>query len=105
MEARNIVSINNIREAYQKLKTYIYNDSFNLRLRTKLALFERDNNLEDRFNILLQHIMDSNIESYLSSVSTYILPKKVESVSENLISLCAMILVDCRKNYSRRCVL
>lgn len=82
MEARNIVSINDIREAYQKLKTYIYNDSFNLRLRTKLALFERDNNLEDRFNILLQHIMDNNIESYLSSVSTYILPKKVESVSE-----------------------
>ena len=38
-----LITLDEIKEAYRKLKTHVYNDSFNLRLRTKLANFEYNN--------------------------------------------------------------
>lgn len=74
-----LVTLEDIKEAYRKLKTYVYNDSFNLRLRIKLANFEYDKNIELLFEELLRDILNDNINKYLSNISAYILPKKVPS--------------------------
>lgn len=74
-----LITLDEIKEAYRKLKTHVYNDSFNLRLRTKLANFEYNNDIELLFTKLLSNINNDNIDNYLSDISTYILPKKVPS--------------------------
>ena len=72
-----LITLEEIREAYRKLKTHVYNDSFNLKLRIKLADFEYNNNIELLFEELRRDIINDNIDKYLSKISTYILPKKV----------------------------
>lgn len=78
------ITIEEIKEAYWKLKTHVYNDSFNLRLRTKLADFECDKNIDLSLKGLLDDINNNNIDKYLSEISAYILPKKVIVPSEKL---------------------
>ena len=72
-----LITLEEIKEAYRKLKTHVYNDSFNLRLRIKLADFEYNKNIELLFEELRRDIINDNIDKYLSKISTYILPKKV----------------------------
>ena len=74
-----LITLEEIKEAYRKLKTHVYNDSFNLRLRIKLANFEYNKNIELLFEELLRDIINDNIDKYLSNISAYILPKKVPS--------------------------
>lgn len=74
-----IITLDEIKEAYRKLKTHVYNDSFNLRLRTRLADFEYNNDIESSFKRLLCDINDDNIDKHLANISTYILPKKIQS--------------------------
>lgn len=50
-----LITLDEIKEAYRKLKTHVYNDSFNLRLRTKLANFEYNNDIELLFTKLLSN--------------------------------------------------
>lgn len=72
----NYVNISEIREAYRKLKTQIYYDSYNLHLRVKLAEFEANNNIEEVFSNLCNNINENNIANYLNKIATNILPKK-----------------------------
>lgn len=76
MENLNI-QLEDIKEAYQKLKTHVYYDSYNLHLRVKLAEFESNKRPEDVFASLLKNINDNNIDLYLYDIKTYILPKKI----------------------------
>jgi hypothetical protein len=55
-----------------------------LRLRTKLADFECDKNIDLSLKGLLDDINNNNIDKYLSEISAYILPKKVIVPSEKL---------------------
>lgn len=77
------ICIKDIREAYEKLKAFIYHDSFNLNLRIKLAEYEDENKLERNFDKLLQKINSGNIDEYLEQISTYILPKRIASQQKN----------------------
>ena len=45
MEIKNI-TLEDLKEAYRKLKTYVYYDNFNLSLRMKLAEYENQNDLD-----------------------------------------------------------
>ena len=71
------LQIEDIKEAYQKLKTHVYYDNYNLNLRVKLAEFESRGLFEDVFSELIQNINNNHIDSYLSSINRYILPKKI----------------------------
>ena len=70
-----LITLEEIKEAYRKLKTHVYNDSFNLRLRIKLANFEYNKNIELLFEELLRDIINDNIDKYLSNIISYILTK------------------------------
>lgn len=75
----NKVCLDDIKEAYKKLKTYVYNDNFNLHLRIKLAEFESDNDdIEKTFQTLLENINNKNISDYVSEIKSYILPKTIK---------------------------
>ena len=74
MEIKNI-TLEDLKEAYRKLKTYVYYDNFNLSLRMKLAEYENQNDLDKSLEKFLKSLKENSL-SY--SIDTYILPKKVK---------------------------
>lgn len=52
-------NIQDIKEAYIKLKSYIYYDK-NLFYKDKIATFEKSNDLTSKFNEILEIIYDNN---------------------------------------------
>lgn len=85
MENINI-RLEDIKEAYQKLKTHVYYDSHNLNIRIKLAEFESNNtneSIDKFFDDLLKKINNNNIEDYVKNIKKYILPKKISRRSKN----------------------
>ena len=79
------IQLEDIQEAYQKLKTHVYYDSHNLNIRVKLAEFESMNTTDsiDKFLIdLLEKINNDKIDNYLKDIKKYILPKKISRRSK-----------------------
>ena len=76
------IEINEIIEAYRKLKSYVYYDSYNLNLRIKLAEFESKNKDKSLFKNLVDNINCNKIDEYIDSIDAYILPKKIVRKSE-----------------------
>ncbi|MDK2789648.1 MAG: hypothetical protein PWP15_155 [Methanothermococcus sp.] len=73
----------NIEQAYLKFKSYIYYDNTLPHIRMKLAEFEANNNVENKFEELAKAIIDYNggkteLNEYLEDINYMILPKKVE---------------------------
>ena len=58
------LQIEDIKEAYQKLKTHVYYDNYNLNLRVKLAEFESRGLFEDVFSELIQNINKDDIDFF-----------------------------------------
>ncbi|WP_374460174.1 RNA-directed DNA polymerase [Chryseobacterium taeanense] len=83
-----MISLTQTIEAYSKLKAYIYYDNFNLFLRKQLSDFEADNvNLtpifqkltDDINNFLLNGLLSNYLESKISEISYFIIPKSFTS--------------------------
>lgn len=74
-------TINDISKAYIKLKSYIYYDK-NLFYKNNLAAFEENNNLEEKFNEILNLIYDkkykNKLNQYVKSIDFFVLPKKIK---------------------------
>ena len=77
MEAKNI-TLEDVKEAYGKLKTYVYYDNFNLSLRMKLAKYENMDDLDRSLTGFLKSLQENSLSNSINKISTYILPKKVK---------------------------
>ena len=80
-----LFTIDDIKEAYNKLKRYYYYDGENYVVRRKIAEFEYDNNeLENKLKKLKSYLNDydnkqnNNIEKIFGEISYYVLPKSFE---------------------------
>ena len=77
-------NIQDIKEAYIKLKSYIYYDK-NLFYKDKIATFEKSNDLTSKFNEILEIIYDNNYKKrlgeYLKLIDFYVLPKKIKGAN------------------------
>ncbi len=82
MELKDI-NIEDLKEAYQKLKTYVYYDNFNLPLRMKLAEYETKDVLEKSLIALLAAIQKKDLQTFIDRISTFILPKKIKPIGDN----------------------
>ena len=77
MDVKNI-TLEDVKEAYGKLKTYVYYDNFNLSLRMKLAEYENMYDLDKSLEIFLKSLQENSLSDSINKISTYILPKKVK---------------------------
>lgn len=72
-----------LREAYSRFKAYVYYDNFNLALRSQLAAYENDPNLNNKLKILaseLYHYLEGGplsvrIQDLISNSNYIVLPK------------------------------
>lgn len=83
-----MISIDLVREAYSKLKAYIYYDNFNLFLRKQLSEFEANN--ED-LNVIFQNLandlnefsqsgkLSKSLKNKIDKIDYYIIPKSFKS--------------------------
>lgn len=77
-------TINDIEEAYIKLKSYIYYDK-NLFYKNKIALFEKKQNLANKFTEILEILYDDNykkkLNKYLKLIDFYVMPKTIKGAN------------------------
>lgn len=81
-----LFTIDDIKEAYNKLKRYYYYDGENYVVRRKIAEFEYDDNeLENKLNKLKNYLnnydneQNNNIEKMFGEISYYVLPKSFKN--------------------------
>ncbi|WP_420378382.1 RNA-directed DNA polymerase [Gilvibacter sp.] len=76
-----------VKEAYTRLKSYVYYDNFNLILRSRLAQFEGNHDFQDRLNQLASALREyennpkkipKRLAAYIKSIEFISLPKTVE---------------------------
>lgn len=94
VEQMDKIDIGTIKEAYCKLKSYVYYDNFNLILRSQLANFEadKDSTLDDKLNILLGDInhyiekgeISERLKSKINGISYFAIPKSFASSEKNI---------------------
>lgn len=80
---------NDIREAYNKLKNYVYYDNFNTHLRAKLSEFDSPDIFSERIDNLAASLSnfkannecDEHLTELLGSISDYLLPKSFETTA------------------------
>ena len=79
------ISLEEIEDAYRKLKSYIYYDNSALYLRRDISKFERSPNFKEaltKIEQVLNNTESEDSEKYLSNllsnISFYIVPKKFE---------------------------
>jgi len=85
----------NIEQAYLKFKSYIYYDNTLPHIRMKLAEFEANNNVENKFEELAKAIIDYNggkteLNEYLEDINYMILPKKLKNQNIQVIYIKTM---------------
>ena len=72
---------NDIQEAYIKLKSSIYYDK-NLFYKNNIAVFEYNNNLEEKFQEILDILYSKNykdkINKYLKLIDFFVMPKNIK---------------------------
>lgn len=76
----NNVSLKEIKDAYIKLKSYVYYENFSIGLKAKLAKFE-SNNLDKKLTSIVDDLKDfgnrrTKIERDIENLNYYITPKK-----------------------------
>lgn len=71
------ISLQTIKSAYKKLKSYVYEDNTLLHLRIVLAEFESNGNIEAKLNSIVKLLELNNIDEYLEKISFLVLPKKI----------------------------
>jgi len=75
-------TIDEIKDAYRKLKSYVYYDNYNLLLRKKVAEFEGQGSVEEKFHSLLDAINNSNkkalLDEYFEQISYWVFPKNIK---------------------------
>lgn len=85
------IDIGTIKEAYCKLKSYVYYDNFNLILRSQLANFEADT-LDEKLNILLIDInnyiekgeISERLQLKIRDINYFAIPKSFSSPEKNI---------------------
>ncbi|MXN93080.1 hypothetical protein GR160_17780 [Flavobacterium sp. Sd200] len=80
--------INDIKNAYRKLKSYIYYDNFFVYLREKIAQFESSDDFENKFEALLNYLNnpDENgnyINTLFKQISSHIIPKRYKNLKSD----------------------
>ena len=65
-----------LKQAYKKLKSYLYSDKTLLQEKIDLSFFEE--NLENNLKELAKNIKKENISDYLKSISYTLVPKKIK---------------------------
>lgn len=77
--------IKDIELAYRQLKSYIYHENFSLDLRYKISEYEKDKDLDSKFKILADSIIEFQKKGTpfkdFESIGYSIFPKKIESDS------------------------
>lgn len=73
--------------AYRKLKSYIYHENFSLDLRFKISEFEKNKDLDSKFNDLADSILefiknDTPLKDF-DEITYAIFPKKIENGEDN----------------------
>lgn len=82
--------ISDLEYAYRKLKSYVYHENFSLNLRMKISEFEKNKQLDDKFQKLAKKIYsfkaDNNSTDLFADINYSVFPKKIKKESKSEIS-------------------
>jgi hypothetical protein len=71
----------NIKQAYKKLKSYLYHDKTLLCEKIKLSEFEE--NLDENIKTLADKIENKNLDEFINNISYRLVPKKIRTEEES----------------------